>query len=299
MADIAANTQEDLAEDAEDSSEPTMPERTDSESLLPRSLSTQKKHLEIRKKADAAYLKAIERMEQKYSKHNGHHIKQFAVGDNVSVRIPRIDRANTDLQRLPCIVVEIVGKACTTMYRLCCKVGVLNTCYGAGDLELFTGSFEFEVEGWRSMPVLSVREAAKLQAPWNSFTKNRCTCKSRCNTKRCSCVRNNIECSNHCHRGSICDNKEGKIGTDQKSKGADDEEVCGINLQSDIDDSSACSIICDDSDIGPQNDIVPVSAGTHIAMVSSFVQVMHDSISFPLHADKVWSLVFCRHEKNH
>ena len=53
---------------------------------------------------------------------------------------------------------------------------MLNTCYGAGDLELFTGSFEFEVEGWRSMSVISLREAAKLQAPWNSFTKNRCTC---------------------------------------------------------------------------------------------------------------------------
>jgi hypothetical protein len=46
--------------------------------------------------------------------------------------------------------------------------------------------------------------------------------------------------------------------------------VCGINasLQSDIDDSSACSIICDDSDIAPQNDIVPVSAGAHVAKVS-------------------------------
>ena len=85
LADIAANTQEELAEDAEDSSEPTGLEQTHSQSLLPRSLSTQKKHLEIRKKADAAYLKAIEKMGQKYSKHNGHHIKQFAVGDNVSV----------------------------------------------------------------------------------------------------------------------------------------------------------------------------------------------------------------------
>ena len=142
-----ANIQEELAADAEDTSEPTGLEETHSESLLPRSLSTQKKHLEIRKKADAAYLKAIEKMGQKYSKHNGHHIKQFAVGDNVSVRIPRIDRANTDLQRLPCIIVEIVGKACT-MYCLCCKVGVLNTCYGAGDLELFTGSFiDIRVEG--------------------------------------------------------------------------------------------------------------------------------------------------------
>ena len=174
-----------------DSSDPTGLEEMHSESLLPRSLSTQKKHLEIRKKADAAYLKAMEKKGQKYSKHNGHHIEQFAVGDNVSVRVPCNDRANTDLQRLPCIVVEIVGKACT-MYHLCCKVGVLNTCYGAGDLEVFSGSFEFAVEGWRTMPVISlIREAAKLQAPWNSFTKHRCPCKSgRRNTKSCSCVRN-------------------------------------------------------------------------------------------------------------
>ena len=68
----------------------------------------------------------------------------------------------------------------------------------------------------------SLREAAKFQAPWNSFTKNRCTCKSgRCNTKRCSCVRNNIECSNHCHHGSICDNKKGNIINDLKTKGAE------------------------------------------------------------------------------
>ena len=166
---------------------------------MPRSLSTQKNHLEIHKKADAAYLKAMETIGHKYSKHNGHHIQQFAVGDNGSVRILCIDRAKTDLQCLPCIVVEIVDKACI-VYHLCCKVGVRNTCYGVGDLELFTGSFEFAVEGWRTMPVICLREAAKLQAPWNSFTKNRYTYKSgRCNTKHCSCARNNIECSNHCH----------------------------------------------------------------------------------------------------
>ena len=100
-------------------------------------------------------------MGQKYSKHNGHHIKQFAVGDNVSVRIPRIDQANTDIQRLPCIIVEIVGQACT-MCCLCCKVGVLNTCYGAGDLELFTGSFELATEGWRTMPVISLKKSSKV-----------------------------------------------------------------------------------------------------------------------------------------
>ena len=62
LEDIAANTQEELAEDVENSSDPTGLEETHSESLLPTFLSTQKKHLEIRKKVDAAYLKAIEKM---------------------------------------------------------------------------------------------------------------------------------------------------------------------------------------------------------------------------------------------
>ena len=56
---IAANTEEELPEDAEDSGGF---EEIRSESSLPRSLGTQKKHLEIRNKADASYLKSIERM---------------------------------------------------------------------------------------------------------------------------------------------------------------------------------------------------------------------------------------------
>ena len=58
----------------------------------------------------------------------------------MSVRIPRIDRTSTDLQRMPCIVVEAVGKA-QAVYCLRCKGGALNACYQAADLEPFEGSF--------------------------------------------------------------------------------------------------------------------------------------------------------------
>ena len=34
----------------------------------------------------------------------------FSVGNFVSVKIPRINRASTDLHRVPCIVVEVLGK---------------------------------------------------------------------------------------------------------------------------------------------------------------------------------------------
>ena len=73
-------------------------------------------------------------MKQKHAKHVKMH--QFAVGEYASLQIPRVDRASTDLQRLPCVIIEVVGKA-QAMYHLCCKSGVLRTCFHAGELEPF------------------------------------------------------------------------------------------------------------------------------------------------------------------
>ena len=48
-------------------------------------------------------------MKLKYEKQ--HKVKEFRVGEYVSVLVPQIDRASTDLQRLPCVVVEVIRKA--------------------------------------------------------------------------------------------------------------------------------------------------------------------------------------------
>ena len=44
-------------------------------------------------------------MANKYNKKNK--VVRFSEGEAVSVRIPRIDRSNSDLPRLPCVVVEV------------------------------------------------------------------------------------------------------------------------------------------------------------------------------------------------
>ena len=71
------------------------------------------------------------------------------MGDCVTVRIPRIDWASTDPNRLLCIIVQVIGTACA-MYRLRCKSGVLNKCYSACDLEFLEGNFCLSVNGWES-----------------------------------------------------------------------------------------------------------------------------------------------------
>ena len=67
-----------------------------------------------------------------------HKVKEFHVGDCVTERIPHIDWASTDPNRLPCIIVHVIGTA-RAMTCLWCKSGVLNKCYFACDLEFSKG----------------------------------------------------------------------------------------------------------------------------------------------------------------
>ena len=55
----------------------------------------------------------------------------FAVGEIISVKVPRINRTCTDVSRIPCVVVEIVGKA-KDLYHLRCESRVLKSRCNAG-----------------------------------------------------------------------------------------------------------------------------------------------------------------------
>lgn len=103
---------------------------------------------------------------------------------------------------------KITGQA-QELYKLRCKGGVLKTHFLASDLEHFSGSFNIPLRGWEDTPIVSLREAAKVQAPWNVFVENRCHCKpGTCKTKRCKCFKKKIDCSSHCHGGLSCNNKK-------------------------------------------------------------------------------------------
>ena len=129
-----------------------------------RVLATTEKHLPVRQIADKEYLKNANRMMVKYNLK--HKVKEFHVGGCVTVRIPRIDRASTDPNRLPCIIVQVIGTA-RAMYRLRCKSGVLNKCYSACDLELFEGNYNLSVKGWERSTRVSLQAASKESAPWS------------------------------------------------------------------------------------------------------------------------------------
>ena len=68
----------------------------------------------VRENARERFMKAATKMANRY---NGRNVTKFKKGDLVTVRIPKIDRTSTDLLRLPCLVVEVRGKA-QESYRL-------------------------------------------------------------------------------------------------------------------------------------------------------------------------------------
>ena len=112
---------------------------------------------------------------------------QFLVGENASLRIPRIDRTCSDMLLLPCVIVQITGEH-HSLYRLRCSSGVLQRCYRADDLEPFKGDYSIPVDGWEVQPIVTLKEAASKQSPWNSFTANKCNCKpGTCESRRCRC----------------------------------------------------------------------------------------------------------------
>ena len=135
-------------------------------------LATSQKHLQRRLQADEQYRLNAQRMKARY---NSKRVQMFKKGDIVSVRIPRVDRAATDLHRLPCVVVKrLVTKR--FLYRLQCEHGVLNNCYPGGELEAHTGSVIITTN-WKSASRVSLREAAKRTTPLNSYYGTFCSCK--------------------------------------------------------------------------------------------------------------------------
>ena len=87
-------------------------------------------------------------MKKNYAKQKNVHT--FSEGDSVNVKVPCIDRTSTDVSRIACVVVEVVGKA-KYLYDLRCKSGVLSIYFNAGDLETFYGCFKIPVQCWQDI----------------------------------------------------------------------------------------------------------------------------------------------------
>ena len=158
-------------------------------------------HESIRKKARENTVHSAIKMSSYYNKTKCTKADDFKEGDMVSFMVPKIDRCSTDLQRIPGVIHSVSGGDQVKYYKVATSVGMIKNKFRSGDLTTFSGTITPNTD-----KELSVREAALQTNAANKFTVNRCKCKGKCNSGLCSCVKSNINCTNHCHPGRICEN---------------------------------------------------------------------------------------------
>jgi hypothetical protein len=129
---------------------------------------------------------------------------EFNVGDNITVKIPRIDRAGTAFPRLPGKVYKI-SQYRQKFYHIITQWGILKDKYRACDLEPYSGLINnVNIENIEKTNTLSLTEAARLQGvqtgQQESIVKV-CNCTGVCKGDgRCSCWSfNGGKCGSHCH----------------------------------------------------------------------------------------------------
>ena len=165
--------------------------------------SPESRHENIRKKTRNETCKAAVTMAEYYNKSKCTTSGVFSKGDRITFLVPKIDRCNTDMHRLPGIISDVTGGEHIKYYKVATNAGIIKTKFRSADLSSFTGDIHSNTE-----KEVSIREASLIINAANKFTVNRCKCKGKCTNGQCSYIRSNISCTTHCHPGRPCQNKD-------------------------------------------------------------------------------------------
>jgi hypothetical protein len=122
-------------------------------------------------------------------------------GDNVTVKVPDVDRGRGDLRNIVGVIVEVQDD----MYRVGNKDGTLKELFSRNQ---FTVTKEKFLRTEEVDPTLKgVRAMATKQSLSGGQGYERCHCNTKRATKRCGCRAHNKLCNSKCHNGLSCSNK--------------------------------------------------------------------------------------------
>ena len=131
------------------------------------------RRLQIRKKVKENIKVNDEKMSiKKYAKRKRLQFVDFAVGDNVAVKIPPQERGKCEVNRLPAVVVLKRGQM-NPKYKLACQFGTLESLFAASSLIPFPGPVSLSVEMSNTEIPLS-EVARKYSVIKNDIIKFKC-----------------------------------------------------------------------------------------------------------------------------
>ena len=164
----------------------------------------------MRKRAHETMTKAAETMKKNVMKRVGED-KVCEVGEVVHVPLKDIDKAKVDTGNLTGVIVQVDKSR--SQARVAVKSGMLKSWYVYHRLGRISGKGNnVELNGlsdalvnWKSMSVITEREAARNESMVGGQGKGdvTCNCKGACNTNQCSCKKAGRICSSACHRNNF------------------------------------------------------------------------------------------------
>ena len=126
-------------------------------------------------------------------------------GDNVNVPIPEVDRGRLDAPNFTAVVMEHDEE--TGLCTLGTKAGKLDTQFSRNQFDLLGQKFLSTADVPDNVSI-GVREAARLHSTTGGQGFFKCTCQTKCETKRCKCNRDGAKCNSRCHKNRSCQNHD-------------------------------------------------------------------------------------------
>jgi hypothetical protein len=123
-------------------------------------------------------------------------------GVTVRVPIPDVDKGRGDLRNILAVVMDTTEDG---FYKLGTANGVLKQLYARSQFTVCKKSL-VRVEDVPDQET-GLRTVATAQSTGSGQGFVRCTCKTKCQTKQCACVKNNRKCNSKCHSSLSCCNK--------------------------------------------------------------------------------------------
>lgn len=142
-------------------------------------------------------------------KYNSTYVVQtFKIGDIVTIEILAKDRAVTDPPRMEA---RVIGIPHDNWYRLETEFGTLTNFYPTSELnpvpkELLASVLARMTTSKKPSLTMTLHAAAAHRS-LSSLIPVKCGCKSKCGTRRCSCVKAKVHCTQYCHSSHLnCSN---------------------------------------------------------------------------------------------
>jgi hypothetical protein len=145
--------------------------------------------------------KGLQEQAERMLKLSNAKLPPIAVGQNVVVRVPDVDRGRLAPRSILAVVIDVNASG---MYRLGTKEGNIDRLYARNEITAADSDFIT----FADVPATSISlRSASVISSGSQQGFVHCTCQRYCIDKKCKCKKSGVLCNSKCHNNSACKNK--------------------------------------------------------------------------------------------